>query len=950
MEKLLKNTSWSSEVYSLRDIFNDFSFPAVLKLKTDLEITSTKTLHAGDVITVHGRKTIGVLKGSDSQHREVSLPTTCTYQVKFALPDDGRVYRSVKELCLAGQTMPKFVEVQVDANTQSDLIQNGDRLKVLLVEKGANGPLFMHFRNERGKHVRLSVDIEAIFTPCPPDNKLYFLSEIATKKLPVYVQFPAGNPVLNESTGVIEIKEGFSIDLVLSTTTESKNLYAFMFQTKNEATFEIAQGLIDKTEDYEKLCDNIKEIVDKETFNDYLSKVKPFEWTPNVYLLFEKLSGEKPAKQVKGKGKENEKKKKDKGKRESTVGKRASTVHVDSSPSTNADKQKKEDKENDKPEIQVDQSNESKTDHLEIENQETPPVSPTTGKRKKKGKDEKKKWNIDIKGKLDTIGKRMKKKSREGANVQVDIEIEPNPLLVSQSSSDSAAGFPSPENSPLPPTPDQDTYEAPEPPVFQPTASSNYEEPSVSSPVSLTNNNTKASSNYEEPTIPSHVSSANTNTKPKSEYEEPMEPVPTDNKSKSGTLFSRAKKQMEKMKPRKRAISVSHERRPRSRSKNKNASKRESCDVYETAMDDSFVPPPVAPDYARGDEDLYEEIPAGNYLSKDIYEGAIRESFFTDPKSVSQEMENGDSGFDEIDQKMIENLRAQSPPPLPGNHPSRPKLPRRRSSLTDVDALGNPRFDKNRFKTIKKFIDVVKASEAQLSSWGPPEIEKALKKLKLDAFVSKFLESQIDGKLLIDLDEAVLRDLGLNPFEARKLRKFVFGWRPDSMRQENHYELSSKNSENPADWNESAVGEFLSSMGMHETATFCRKNQVNGDLLRDVVIDEEVLMVMLPEKNKKLNAVKLKNFVLEGWRPKTKTDGTLSPTSPTPPGKHDSDEFVHIESAPSPDALKPHPLVKSKSLDKPSAAGIGKPTSPKGKDAPVIANIKQQLASKGSGH
>ena len=198
-----------------------------------------------------------------------------------------------------------------------------------------------------------------------------------------------------------------------------------------------------------------------------------------------------------------------------------------------------------------------------------------------------------------------------------------------------------------------------------------------------------------------------------------------------------------------------------------------------------------------------------------------------------------------------------------GNHPRMPPRPRRGSSLTG----DNPRISIGS-EGFRLFYESMKRSESQIRTWGPDEIEKALNDLQLGHHAEKFNESQIDGSLLFDLDEAVLRDLGLTLFEARKLRKFVFGWRPDSKRDALYQQKYNRESKNPSHWSTNMVADLIASeLGIPDFGLFCRENQVNGDLLRDIVIDEELLGFLLAGKAAKLNAVKLKNFVLDGWRP-----------------------------------------------------------------------------------
>ena len=197
-------------------------------------------------------------------------------------------------------------------------------------------------------------------------------------------------------------------------------------------------------------------------------------------------------------------------------------------------------------------------------------------------------------------------------------------------------------------------------------------------------------------------------------------------------------------------------------------------------------------------------------------------------------------------------------------------MPRRGSSLKG-DKLGRVSVDSEGFR---KFYESMRASEAQMRKWGPEEIEKGLQDLQLGHHCEKFNESQVDGSLLVDLDEAVLRDLGLTAFEARKLRKFVFGWRPDFLRDAVYEQKYSKTSKNPSYWSTKIVADIIGNeLGLQDFAKFCAGNQVNGDLLRDLVVDEELLDALLTGKGSKLNAVKLKNFVLDGWRPPKKKEG-----------------------------------------------------------------------------
>ena len=60
------------------------------------------------------------------------------------------------------------------------------------------------------------------------------------------------------------------------------------------------------------------------------------------------------------------------------------------------------------------------------------------------------------------------------------------------------------------------------------------------------------------------------------------------------------------------------------------------------------------------------------------------------------------------------------------------------------------------------------------------QVANVLRLLHMNKYVETFVESDIDGELLVALDINILRnDFGLSQFEATKLYKFVHGgWRP----------------------------------------------------------------------------------------------------------------------------------------------------------------------------
>ena len=268
-----------------------------------------------------------------------------------------------------------------------------------------------------------------------------------------------------------------------------------------------------------------------------------------------------------------------------------------------------------------------------------------------------------------------------------------------------------------------------------------------------------------------------------------------------------------------------------------------------------------------GDSGIYEEIPSNTYVSMDVINGIQR----TMGRSKSTPVKKSSMSDGDV------------PPPLPGNHPverrhtvcsksgSRPRL----GTKAEQGIQGEQ-------ESFRKFYECMRKSEEELKELTIEDVGEILEKLKLRKYIERFRESKIDGKLLVDLDEAVFRDMDLSPFDSRKLRKYVFGWRPENVNAliPKHGGVH-KNDQNAMLWNENEVEAHINGLGMTEFATFCKENQVNGNLLWDLVVDDEMVIGLLSGKDRKLNAIKLKNYVTEGWRPKvskkqSSVDGNLS--------------------------------------------------------------------------
>ena len=162
-----------------------------------------------------------------------------------------------------------------------------------------------------------------------------------------------------------------------------------------------------------------------------------------------------------------------------------------------------------------------------------------------------------------------------------------------------------------------------------------------------------------------------------------------------------------------------------------------------------------------------------------------------------------------------------------------------------------------------------KESMSQIRQLNEDGVCRILDQLKFNDFKDAFIQNQVNGELLLELEvEDLVNDLKLSLFQAKKIAKYIKGWRPET---EDHQitEASRRNSLNPRDWSENDVLLHMTTINLSEFGHFCIKNQVNGDLLMDI-LDKDTLNSLKDDHKLKitnLESKKLLNFVVKGWRP-----------------------------------------------------------------------------------
>ncbi|XP_057307206.1 uncharacterized protein LOC130645283 [Hydractinia symbiolongicarpus] len=141
----------------------------------------------------------------------------------------------------------------------------------------------------------------------------------------------------------------------------------------------------------------------------------------------------------------------------------------------------------------------------------------------------------------------------------------------------------------------------------------------------------------------------------------------------------------------------------------------------------------------------------------------------------------------------------------------------------------------------------------EITTYTVDQVLSLVGKLKLSKYIPKFKKEMINGKMLTDLDESdSVNTLGLTKFEARKLHKFIRGWRP-STKHDVDTRLCDVRS-----WSTNNVRQELKEINLLSFATFSMENDVDGTLLLDLI--ENNYIESLSQDGVRLNSIEMKRL------------------------------------------------------------------------------------------
>lgn len=201
-------------------------------------------------------------------------------------------------------------------------------------------------------------------------------------------------------------------------------------------------------------------------------------------------------------------------------------------------------------------------------------------------------------------------------------------------------------------------------------------------------------------------------------------------------------------------------------------------------------PPPIPARLKHTEEPLYSLVCTKRNPSQDKVSENTTHSSHTEEPLYSLVSTKKNPQQDKISENTTYSNHLHSNPLLKGRPQPSPRRPRGGSNLSPSDlikARGNssvhsdsvsPSLEMKPMTAVRDDPNSNFAIPQDLSTLSVTDVLKCLNALNMKKFEDIFSERQVDGNMLVCLDEEALESIGMDRFHRLKLLKFIAGWRP----------------------------------------------------------------------------------------------------------------------------------------------------------------------------
>ena len=269
---------WSNEEYELSEFVRRFTLPQLVKVERGYHGGNEETsLSGGQVLTIHAIREADTIIAKDSRHRNVYIPKTCRQKVNVLILETSvTYYETVAEL---SQVFPKFARVIKEPESQTFGINIGD---ILVLKRIVKRNQYLECEIKNGTLIRLPMSLRAGFLSLYDSSEYSILEVVQMFKMPLIVQFidqpvRKASTVFNSSLGALTLQEVMKEEsLICSTRNELlDNRYVVTIPKNMDITVVAASGAIVGDKKYDNLRKSINDGIE-------LSKVDVLE-SENAY-------------------------------------------------------------------------------------------------------------------------------------------------------------------------------------------------------------------------------------------------------------------------------------------------------------------------------------------------------------------------------------------------------------------------------------------------------------------------------------------------------------------------------------------------------------------------------------------------------------------------------------------------------------------------------------------
>ena len=215
-----KDVVWYPDTYNLDEIVNTFKLPVLVKVVDGYMINEIECLESGTILSIHGVRSMEKIIATDYRDTELYIPVSCEITVRLSVKDNS-TFKSVADICNA-TPVPRCVTNMYEFTHQKQIYPEGAVFLVRSISKWSKGLNVTHY-GKKEQRLTLPFSIVGNFkeVPSPSDAATsYFIKDLVNKDFPIFVEFESiegGNTTHGPLMGKVKLRKLLTSNIVYGT-------------------------------------------------------------------------------------------------------------------------------------------------------------------------------------------------------------------------------------------------------------------------------------------------------------------------------------------------------------------------------------------------------------------------------------------------------------------------------------------------------------------------------------------------------------------------------------------------------------------------------------------------------------------------------------------------------------------------------------------------------------